>query len=162
MIYLAPALGVLGLLVMAFKSAWVSKQDAGDAKMQELAGHIADGAMAFLKAEWRVLSIFVVITAALLAYSGTVHEVNGRPIHSSWIIAVAFVVGAVFSATAGFIGMKVATKANVRTTQAARSSLKKALQVSFTGGTVMGLGVAGLAVLGLGGCLSPFSRFLPA
>ena len=150
-IYLAPALGILGLVVMAIKSAWVSKQDAGDEKMQELAGYIADGAMAFLKAEWRVLSIFVVITAALLAYSGTVHTVNNREIHSHWLIAVAFIVGAVFSATAGFIGMKVATKANVRTTQAARTSLKQALKVSFTGGTVMGLGVAGLAVLGLGG-----------
>jgi K(+)-stimulated pyrophosphate-energized sodium pump len=155
-IYLAPALGVLGLLVMAYKSAWVSKQDAGEANMKELAGHIADGAMAFLKAEWRVLSIFVVVTAALLAYSGTIHEVNGRPIHSSWVIAIAFIVGAVFSATAGFIGMKVATKANVRTTQAARSSLKQALKVSFTGGTVMGLGVAGLAVLGLGGLFIVF------
>ena len=150
-IYLAPALGVLGLIVMAVKSAWISKQDAGDAKMQELAGYIADGAMAFLKAEWRVLSIFVVITAALLAYSGTVHTVNGREIHSSWVICIAFIIGAVFSATAGYIGMKVATKANVRTTQAARTSLKQALKVSFTGGTVMGLGVAGLAVLGLGG-----------
>src|SRR6478752_3836230 len=155
-IYLVPALGILGLIVMAFKSAWVGKQDAGDAKMQELAGHIADGAMAFLKAEWRVLSIFVVITAALLAYSGTVDEVNGRPIHSSWVIAIAFIVGAVFSATAGFIGMKVATKANVRTTQAARSSLKKALEVSFTGGSVMGSGVASLAVLGLGGLFIVF------
>jgi len=150
-IYLVPALGVLGLLVMAIKSAWVGKQDAGDPNMQELAGHIADGAMAFLKAEWKVLSIFVVITAALLAYSGTVHSVNGREIHSSWVICIAFIMGAVFSATAGFIGMKVATKANVRTTQAARTSLKQALKVSFTGGTVMGLGVAGLAVLGLGG-----------
>ncbi|MEO8573613.1 MAG: sodium-translocating pyrophosphatase, partial [Pyrinomonadaceae bacterium] len=150
-IYLVPALGILGLIVMAFKSAWVTKQDPGDAKMQELAGYIADGAMAFLKAEWRVLSIFVVITAALLAYSGTIHTVNGREIHSSWIICIAFIIGAVFSATAGYIGMKVATKANVRTTQAARTSLKQALKVSFTGGTVMGLGVAGLAVLGLGG-----------
>ncbi len=155
-IYLVPVLGVVGLLVMAFKSAWVSKQDAGDATMQELAGHIADGAMAFLKAEWRVLSIFVVITAALLAYSGTIHEVGGRQIHSSWVISIAFIIGAVFSATAGYIGMKVATKANVRTTQAARTSLKKALQVSFTGGTVMGLGVAGLAVLGLGGLFIVF------
>src|SRR5687767_5834401 len=155
-IYLAPALGIVGLLVMAFKSAWVGKQDAGEANMRELAGHIADGAMAFLKAEWKVLSIFVLITAALLAYSGTVHEVNGRPIHSHWLIAIAFIVGAVFSATAGFIGMKVATKANVRTTQAARSSLKQALKVSFTGGTVMGLGVAGLAVLGLGGLFIVF------
>ncbi len=155
-IYLAPVLGVVGLLVMAFKSAWVGKQDAGDEKMRELSGHIADGAMAFLKAEWRVLSIFVVVTAILLAYSGTVHEVNGREIHSSWIIAIAFIVGAVFSATAGYIGMKVATKANVRTTQAARTSLKQALAVSFTGGTVMGLGVAGLAVLGLGGLFIVF------
>jgi K(+)-stimulated pyrophosphate-energized sodium pump len=155
-IYLVPALGVLGLIVMAIKSAWVSKQDAGEANMQMLAGHIADGAMAFLKAEWRVLSIFVVITAIVLAYSGTIHEVNGRPIHSSWLICIAFIIGAVFSATAGFIGMKVATKANVRTTQAARSSLKKALEVSFTGGTVMGLGVAGLAVLGLGGLFIVF------
>ena len=155
-IYLAPALGILGLLVMAGKAAWVSKQDAGEKNMQELAGHIADGALAFLKAEWRVLSIFVVITAALLAYSGTVHEVSGRAIHSSWLICIAFIIGAVFSATAGYIGMKVATKANVRTTQAARTSLKQALKVSFTGGTVMGLGVAGLAVLGLGGLFIVF------
>ena len=141
---------------MAYKSAWVGKQDAGEKNMQDLARHIADGAMAFLKAEWKVLGIFVVITAALLAFSGTVHEVNGRAIHSHWLIAVAFVIGAVFSATAGFIGMKVATKANVRTTQAARTSLKKALAVSFTGGTVMGLGVASLAVLGLGGLFIVF------
>jgi K(+)-stimulated pyrophosphate-energized sodium pump len=155
-IYMVPALGVLGLLVMAFKSAWVSKQDAGDPNMQELAGHIADGAMAFLKAEWKVLSIFVLFTAVLLAYSGTIHTVNGREIHSSWVISIAFVIGAVFSATAGYIGMRVATKANVRTTQAARTSLKQALKVSFTGGTVMGLGVAGLAVLGLGGLFIVF------
>jgi K(+)-stimulated pyrophosphate-energized sodium pump len=155
-IYLVPALGILGLVVMAIKSAWVTKQDAGDAKMQELAGYIADGAMAFLKAEWKVLSIFVVFAAALLAYSGTIHQVNGKEIHSSWIICIAFIIGAVFSATAGYIGMKVATKANVRTTQAARTSLKQALKVSFTGGTVMGLGVAGLAVLGLGGLFIAF------
>jgi K(+)-stimulated pyrophosphate-energized sodium pump len=155
-IYLVPALGILGLIVMAIQSAWISKQDAGDDKMKELAGYIADGAMAFLKAEWKVLSIFVVITAALLAYSGTIHEIGGRQIHSHWLIAVAFIIGAVFSATAGYIGMKVATKANVRTTQAARTSLKQALKVSFTGGTVMGLGVAGLAVLGLGGLFIVF------
>ncbi|MBS1646342.1 MAG: sodium-translocating pyrophosphatase [Bacteroidetes bacterium] len=155
-IYLVPALGIVGLLVMAIKSAWVSKQDAGEANMKELAGYIADGAMAFLKAEWRILSIFVVFAAALLAYSGTIHEINGKEIHSSWIIAIAFIIGAVFSATAGYIGMKVATKANVRTTQAARTSLAQALKVSFTGGTVMGLGVAGLAVLGLGGLFIAF------
>lgn len=155
-IYLVPALGILGLLVMAIKSAWVSKQDAGDTKMQELAGYIADGAMAFLKAEWKVLSIFVLFAAILLAYSGTIHNINGKEIHSSWIICIAFIIGAVFSATAGYIGMKVATKANVRTTQAARTSLAQALKVSFTGGTVMGLGVAGLAVLGLGGLFIAF------
>ncbi|MBS1768316.1 MAG: sodium-translocating pyrophosphatase [Acidobacteria bacterium] len=155
-IYLVPAFGILGLIVMAYKSAWVGKQDAGDDKMRELAGYIADGAMAFLRAEWKVLSIFVLFTAALLAFSGTVHEVNGRQIHSSWVICIAFVIGAVFSATAGYIGMRVATKANVRTTQAARTSLKQALKVSFTGGTVMGLGVAGLAVLGLGGLFIAF------
>src|SRR3954469_10071410 len=155
-LYLIPCLGIVGLVVMAIKSAWVSKQDAGDEKMQELAGYIADGAMAFLKAEWKVLSIFVVFAAALLAYSGTIHEVNGKEIHSSWVISIAFIIGAVFSATAGYIGMKVATKANVRTTQAARTSLAKALKVSFTGGSVMGLGVAGLAVLGLGGLFIVF------
>ena len=155
-LYLVPALGLFGLLVMFLKSRWVSKQDAGDAKMQELAGYIADGAMAFLKAEWKVLSVFVLFGAVLLAYSGTIHEVNGKEIHSSWIISIAFIIGAVFSATAGYIGMKVATKANVRTTQAARTSLKQALKVSFTGGTVMGLGVAGLAVLGLGGLFIAF------
>ncbi|GGI27269.1 sodium-translocating pyrophosphatase [Pedobacter mendelii] len=156
LIYAVPALGLIGIIVMLFKSAWISKQDAGDANMQELAGYIADGAMAFLKAEWRVLSIFAVFTAALLAYSGTITEINGVPMHSSWIISIAFIIGAVFSATAGYIGMKAATKANVRTTQAARTSLKQALKVSFTGGTVMGLGVAGLAVLGLGGLFIVF------
>ncbi|MCX2450969.1 sodium-translocating pyrophosphatase [Pedobacter sp. PLR] len=156
LIYFIPLLGLIGILVMAIKSAWVNKQDAGDAKMQELAGYIADGAMAFLKAEWKVLSIFVAFTAVLLAWSGNIHEINGVVLHSSWIIAVAFVIGAVFSATAGYIGMKAATKANVRTTQAARTSLAKALKVSFTGGTVMGLGVAGLAILGLGGLFIVF------
>lgn len=145
LIYLIPALGVLGLVVMAIKSAWVVKQDAGDANMQELAGYIAKGAMAFLKAEWKILGYFVIIAGLLLAYSGTVPEANSSP-----IIAISFLIGAVLSAVAGYIGMNIATKANVRTTQAARTSLKQALKVSFTGGSVMGLGVAGLAVLGLG------------
>ncbi len=159
LIYSIPLLGLIGILVMAVKSAWVNKQDAGDANMQQLAGYIADGAMAFLKAEWKVLSIFAVFAAALLAYSGTVHEINGKAIHSSWIISIAFIIGALFSALAGYIGMKAATKANVRTTQAARTSLKQALKVSFTGGTVMGLGVAGLAVLGLGGLFIVFLSY---
>ncbi len=159
LIYSIPLLGIIGILVMAVKSAWINKQDAGDANMQELAGYIADGAMAFLKAEWKVLSIFAVFAAALLAYSGTIHEINGKEIHSSWIISISFIIGAVFSAFAGYIGMNVATKANVRTTQAARTSLKQALKVSFTGGTVMGLGVAGLAVLGLGGLFIVFLSY---
>lgn len=159
LIYSIPLLGLVGILVMAVKSAWVTKQDAGDANMKELAGYIADGAMAFLKAEWKVLSIFAVFAAALLAYSGTITEINGRAIHSSWIISISFLIGAFFSAFAGYIGMKVATKANVRTTQAARTSLKQALKVSFTGGTVMGLGVAGLAVLGLGGLFIAFLSY---
>ena len=150
-IYLIPALGLVGLLVMAVKSAWVTKQDAGDENMQELAGHIAKGAMAFLKAEWKILSYFAVIAAILLAWSGTMEGTEQHRIHSHWTIALSFLAGAILSALAGYIGMKIATKANVRTTQAARTSLAKALKVSFTGGTVMGLGVAGLAVLGLGG-----------
>jgi K(+)-stimulated pyrophosphate-energized sodium pump len=143
-LYLIPALGVLGLVVMFFKSAWVTKQPTGEANMTELASYIAEGAMAFLKAEWKVLAIFAVIAAALLAWSGTLVET------SSPVIAISFLIGAFFSAMAGYFGMNIATKANVRTTQAARTSLKDALKVAFTGGTVMGLGVAGLAVLGMG------------
>ncbi|WP_461451163.1 sodium-translocating pyrophosphatase [Mucilaginibacter sp.] len=144
LIYLIPVFGLIGILVMAVKSAWVTKQDAGDGDMTTLAGYIADGAMAFLRAEWKILSYFVIIAGILLAYSGTtVHT-------SSPIIAVSFIIGAFLSAFAGFLGMRIATKANVRTTQAARTSLAQALKVSFTGGTVMGLGVAGLAIIGLG------------
>jgi K(+)-stimulated pyrophosphate-energized sodium pump len=142
--YGVPAMGIVGLIIMAFKSAWVTKQDAGDKTMTELASHIAEGAMAFLRAEWKVLIYFVIIAGIILAWSGTLVE------HSSWIISISFVIGAVLSAFAGYVGMRIATKANVRTTQAAKTSLKKALQVSFTGGSVMGLGVAGLAVLGMG------------
>eukprot|EP01132_Coremiostelium_polycephalum_P015151 gene15151-18327_t len=121
-----PVFGLVGILVMAIQSAWVSRQDAGDANMSELAGHIADGAMAFLKAEWKVLTYFVIIAGALLAWSGTMEGSAETPIHSSPIIAVAFLIGAVFSAFAGYLGMRIATKANVRTTQAARTSLAKA------------------------------------
>lgn len=141
--YFIPVMGLIGLVVMIGKALWVNKQDAGDAKMQELAGYIARGASAFLKAEWRVLGVFAAIAAVLLGWSGTLVE------HSDWVIAIAFLIGAFFSAFAGWIGMNVATKANVRTTQAARTSLAQALKVSFNGGTVMGLGVAGLAVVGL-------------
>jgi K(+)-stimulated pyrophosphate-energized sodium pump len=144
LIYLIPVFGLVGIAVMLIKSAWVTKQDAGDGNMTELSGYIADGAMAFLRAEWKVLGYFVALAAILLAWSGTtVHT-------SSPIIALSFLVGAFLSAFAGYLGMRIATKSNVRTTQAAKTSLAQALKVSFTGGTVMGLGVAGLAVIGLG------------
>jgi K(+)-stimulated pyrophosphate-energized sodium pump len=144
LIYLIPVFGIIGIIAMAIKAAWVTKQETGDAGMNQLAGYIAAGAMAFLKAEWKVLSYFVVVAMILLAWSGTTVTT------SSPVIAISFLCGAFLSAFAGFLGMRIATKANVRTTQAAKTSLAKALQVSFTGGTVMGLGVAGLAVIGLG------------
>jgi K(+)-stimulated pyrophosphate-energized sodium pump len=150
LIYLIPVFGVIGLLFTISKAAWVSKQDAGDDNMKTLAGYIADGAMAFLKAEWKVLSYFVVIAGILLAWSGTMKGSPEHPIHSDPLIAVSFVIGAVLSAFAGWIGMNIATKANVRTAQAAKTSLPQALKVSFAGGSVMGFGVAGLAILGLG------------
>ncbi|MFZ9452505.1 MAG: sodium/proton-translocating pyrophosphatase, partial [Bacteroidia bacterium] len=142
--YLVPAFGVVALLFTAIKSAWVSKQSAGNDRMKEIAGYIAEGAMAFLKAEYKVMSYFVVIAALLLGIMGY------SDAKSHWSIAVAFVIGAFFSALAGYLGMRIATKSNVRTAEAAKTSLSKALKVSFTGGSVMGMGVAGLAVLGLG------------
>ncbi len=145
LIYVIPAMGIVGLLYTFIKYKWVSKQDAGTARMQEISTYIAEGAMAFLRAEWKILSYFVAVAALLLAVMGYSNA------NSHWSIALAFIVGAFFSAFAGYVGMRVATKANVRTAQAARTSLAKALNVSFTGGSVMGLGVAGLAVLGLGG-----------
>ncbi|HMU47832.1 MAG TPA: sodium-translocating pyrophosphatase [Chitinophagaceae bacterium] len=153
LIYLVPAMGLIGLLYTFLKFNWVSKQDPGNDRMKEISNYIAEGAMAFLKAEWKILGYFVVIVGILLAVMSTTNP------HSHWLIAGAFVIGAVFSATAGYIGMKVATKANVRTANAARSSLSKALNVSFTGGAVMGLGVAGLAVLGLGGLYIVLKQF---
>jgi K(+)-stimulated pyrophosphate-energized sodium pump len=144
LLYLVPVCGILGLIFTGVKGAWVSKQDAGNERMREIAQHIAEGAMAFLRAEWKILTYFAIIAGILLGVMGAANP------ESHWSIAIAFLVGAVFSATAGYIGMNIATKANVRTAQAARTSLSKALTVSFTGGSVMGLGVAGLAVLGLG------------
>ncbi len=141
--YLVPVAGVLGLLYTFIKSSWVSKQDVGTDKMAEISSHIQRGAMAFLKAEYKVLSIFVLCVAILLA-------VTANPQTSHWLVAASFVVGAFCSGLAGFIGMRVATKANVRTTNAARSGLSKGLSIAFAGGSVMGLGVVGLGVLGLG------------
>jgi K(+)-stimulated pyrophosphate-energized sodium pump len=142
LLYALPLLGVLGLIYVVWKSAWVSKQDAGTDKMKKIANHIAEGAMAFLKAEYKILSVFVVCVALLLAFTASSET-------SSPLVGLSFVLGAFCSALAGFIGMRVATKANVRTTNAARTSLGKALEVAFTGGSVMGMGVVGLGVLGL-------------
>ena len=142
-IYLPAILAVVGLLYMLVKSKWVNKQEAGEEHMQGIAKSIQEGAMAFLRAEYRILLVFVVIASVALFAVSTVVETT------HWIIVIAFVFGAFFSALAGNIGMRIATQSNVRTTQAARTSLPKALKVSFSGGTVMGLGVAGLAVLGL-------------
>lgn len=142
LLYALPLFGVLGLIYVIWKSAWVSKQDAGTDKMKKIAGHIAEGAMAFLKAEYKILSVFVVCVALLLAFTANSET-------SSPLVGLSFVLGAFCSALAGFIGMRVATKANVRTTNAARTSLGRALEVAFTGGSVMGMGVVGLGVLGL-------------
>lgn len=146
MIYVPIVMAVLGLLFMAVKRSWVLKQDAGDGKMKEISDYIYEGALAFLKAEYRLLTFFVIIASAALA---GITFLPGAKTHL--LIVVAFIFGAIFSALAGNMGMKIATKTNVRTTQAARTSLPQALKVSFSGGTVMGLGVAGLAVLGLTG-----------
>jgi K(+)-stimulated pyrophosphate-energized sodium pump len=150
-IYFSAAAGVIALLFTALKSSWVSKQEVGTDRMARIAESIAKGAMAFLKAEYKVLSGFVLVVALILAFSA-------NPETSSWMVAISFVVGAICSGLAGFIGMKVATKANVRTTQAARTSLGKGLEVAFAGGSVMGLGVVGLGVLGLSVLLFTFSQ----
>ena len=142
MIWMPIAMAVLGLAYMLVKKSWVMKQDAGDGKMKEISDHIYEGAIAFLNAEYRLLAIFVVGASIVLA--GIAFYMD-----STYLIVVAFIIGAIFSAFAGNMGMKIATKTNVRTTQAAKTSLPNALKVSFGGGTVMGLGVAGLAVLGL-------------
>ena len=138
-----PLFGILALIFVFWKNSWVTKQDEGDEKMSRIAKNIADGAMSFLKAEYKLLSIFVLAVAVLLFFKGNAE------VDSNGLVAVSFIVGAICSGLAGFIGMKVATKANVRTTNAARNSLGRALEVAFSGGAVMGLGVVGLGVLGL-------------
>ncbi|KKN96562.1 hypothetical protein LCGC14_0166080 [marine sediment metagenome] len=143
MIYMPILMAVLGLIYMGIKRSWVMKQHAGDGKMKEISDYIYEGALAFLSAEYKLLAVFVVIVSVLLAIVSFVVPTT------HWLIVVSFIFGAIFSAFAGNIGMKIATKTNVRTTQAARTSLPNALKISFGGGTVMGLGVAGLAVLGL-------------
>ncbi|GGG34539.1 sodium-translocating pyrophosphatase [Dokdonia pacifica] len=154
MIYMPIAMAVLGLIYMAIKRSWVLKQDAGDGKMKEISDYIYEGALAFLSAEYRLLAIFVVIVSVLLTIVSFVVPTT------HWLIVIAFIFGAIFSAYAGNVGMKIATKTNVRTTQAARTSLPNALKISFGGGTVMGLGVAGLAVLGLTAFFIVFYKFV--
>ncbi len=144
MLLLVPMFGIVGLIYMFVLRNWVVKQDSGSEKMTKLAAYVKEGALAFLNAEYRILAIFVVVAGALLGIVSSIVETT------HWFIVVAFIIGAVFSAVAGNIGMRIATDSNVRTTQAARTSLPQALKVSFRGGTVMGLGVAGLAVFGLG------------
>ena len=147
--------GILALAFVFIKNAWVAKQDEGNEKMSKIAKHIADGAMSFLKAEYKILAIFVIAVAILLFFKGSSEE------GSHWMVALSFIVGAICSALAGFIGMKAATKANVRTTQAARTSLGKALEVAFAGGAVMGLGVVGLGVLGLSSLFMLYQNMWP-
>jgi K(+)-stimulated pyrophosphate-energized sodium pump len=151
-IYIVIGIALLALVFSMVKSAWVVKQDAGDGKMTVIAAHIADGALAFLKAEYKVLSFFGIAVAILLAWSSAYVE------NSHWLIAVAFIIGACLSAFAGFLGMRIATKANVRTTQAARTSLSKALKVSFSGGLVMGINVVALGLLGICGLFILFQN----
>ncbi len=150
-----PVFGIVALIFVFIKNMWVGKQDVGDAKMARIAKNIADGAMSFLKAEYKILSIFVIAVAILLFLKGSNEE------GSNGMVALSFIVGAICSALAGFIGMRVATKANVRTTQAAKNSLGKALEVAFAGGAVMGLGVVGLGVLGLSGLFIIYQSIWP-
>jgi K(+)-stimulated pyrophosphate-energized sodium pump len=150
-----PGFGLIALTFVFFKNAWVAKQEEGNEKMVRIAKNIADGAMSFLKAEYKILSIFVLAVAILLYFKGTAED------GSNGMVAVSFFVGAICSALAGFIGMKVATKANVRTTNAARTSLGSALEVAFAGGAVMGLGVVGLGVLGLSGLFMIYQSIWP-
>ena len=151
-LYSLPIFGLIGILYVIIQSRWMQKQSAGDKKMQNIAKHISSGAMAFLKAEYRLLSFFVILVAILLAIKGA-NEAN-----SSSLIAVSFVFGAVCSALAGYLGMRIATKANVRTAHAAKTSLARALSVAFKGGSVMGLGVVGLGILGIGSLLLVYTK----
>ena len=153
-IYMPIVAAIIGLGYMLYKKSWVMKQDAGDGKMKEISDHIYEGALAFLNAEYRLLAVFVIVVSLALAGVSSVVETT------HWLISIAFIFGAIFSAYAGNMGMKIATKTNVRTTQAAKTSLPNALKVSFGGGTVMGLGVAGLAVLGLTGFFILFNNYL--
>ncbi len=153
LIYIVPFLGLLALIYSGIKNRWISKQSTGTEKMAEISRHIQEGAIAFLKTEYKVLSIFVVAVALLLGFS------NAGRIDSSWMIAVSFIIGAFSSALAGYLGMIAATKSNVRTTQAARTGLAPALKIAFTGGSIMGMNVVGLAVIGLSVLFIVYSNY---
>ena len=142
-IYIIPCIGVLALLYSLYKSNWINKQSPGSEKMIEISNYIREGAIAFLKTEYKVLFIFVVCVALILGFANAGRE------DSSWLIAVSFIIGAICSALAGYLGMKAATKANVRTTNAAIKGLGPALQIAFSGGSIMGMNVVGLGILGL-------------
>ena len=152
-IYLVLGAGVIAMLFSFWKTNWINKQDQGTERMKKIGKSIADGAMSFLKAEYRVLAIFVAVVAVLLAF------VADKKIEYSWLVSVSFIVGALASGLAGFLGMKVATKANNRTTHAAQTGIAKALNVAFTGGSVMGLSVVGLGVLGVAGLYVIYESF---
>jgi len=152
-LYYVLGAGVLAMVYAFLKTSWINSQDEGSDRMKQIGASIANGAMAFLKAEYRVLSIFVVIVACLLAYAASSQG-------DSWLVSVSFLLGAFTSALAGYLGMKVATSANNRTTNAAQSSLAKALNVAFTGGSVMGLSVVGLGVLGVTSLYILYTQFI--
>ncbi|GAB4557650.1 MAG: sodium-translocating pyrophosphatase [Haliangiales bacterium] len=158
LLFVIPATGLAGLLFAWYKASWVNRQDPGNERMQEIAGYVQEGAMAFLRREYKVLTIFVIAVAALLGVSNAVGE-SSVVSYKNPLIAASFVIGALCSGLAGWFGMRVATSANIRTTNAARTDLNSALQVAFSGGTVMGMAVVGLAVTGLSGLMLAYGKF---
>ena len=153
---LIPLFGIVALLFAYIKASWVNKQDMGTDRMKEICGYVREGAMAFLASEYKILAIFVVCVAALLAFLNRAGAIEGT--YTSPLIAVSFIVGAFCSGLSGFFGMRIATAANARTTNAARTSLNGALKIAFSGGTVMGFSVVGLSLLGLGTLLFVFKN----
>ena len=151
-VYIIPVIGLAALLFSYFKSTWITKQSTGSEKMTRISAHIREGAIAFLKTEYKVLLWFIIIIAILLGYS------NYQNAESSWLISVSFIVGALCSGLAGFLGMTAATKANVRTTEAAKKGLGPALQIAFSGGSIMGMNVVGLGVFGLSALFLFYSK----
>ena len=158
LLYVVPITGLMGLIFAWYKASWIDRQEAGTDRMKEIAGYVQEGAMAFLRREYKVLAIFVLAVAVLLVVSNMTGESNAAT-YKNPLIALSFVIGALCSALAGWFGMRVATSANVRTTNAAREGLNGALQVAFSGGTVMGMSVVGLAVIGLSGLLLLYGKF---